>query len=723
MQQTRPLPITRDLVLLGGGHAHALVLKQWAMAPLPGAQVTLVNPHPKAPYTGMLPGFVAGHYDRSELDIDLVRLARQAGARLIVDHAIGIDTTQKRVELHGRPAIAYDTLSIDIGITSALGDLPGAESHLVPAKPLGIFADRWATLVSKASETGQAPSIAILGGGVAGVELSLAMAHRLSELGLRGDIRLIEAGPSILREAGRTARAKLLAELERTQIEIMTNAKVTEVNQDGVRLHASEQRVPADFIVSAAGAAPHAWLAETALELESGYIRVDRNLCSTNTPNVFAAGDCAHLVHAPRPKAGVFAVRQAPVLYENLRASLSDGPRRSFSPQNSYLKLISLGRKSALTDKWGIGISGSSIWRLKDRIDRAFMDKFHVPMGMQTAPLPEARASGLDALYDDHTQQCGGCGAKVGHAELVNGLNSVAGAQPEDAAILQDSDRTRVLSTDHLRAFTPDAYLLAKIAAVHALGDVWAMGATPRTVLSHIILPPLAPEKQVAMIREITAGANEVFSECGTEIAGGHTSSGAELTIGFSIEGEIGRAPITQTGAKVGDLLVLTKPVGTGVLLAGEMRQLADGDHYQSALASMGRLQSVAAGLLLDHATALTDVTGFGLAGHLLNILEGSDVSARLDLERVPLLDGALALAEGGVRSTLWPSNAVRTAQMTVTASPLSDLLFDPQTCGGLLATIPATHAADLFATFKAAREPIWQIGEITAGAPHILVQ
>jgi len=721
LQPIRPLPITRDLVLLGGGHAHALVLHQWAMNPLPGAQVTLVNPQAKAPYTGMLPGFVAGHYSRRDLDIDLVRLARQAGARLIIDRAVGIDTSCKRVHLAERPDIPYDTLSVDIGITSALRDLPGADAHLVPAKPLGAFADAWSELVQRAIDGELRPEIAILGAGVAGVELALAMAHRLETAGQSGQIRLIESGPSILREVNGSARRKLITELARAKVEIHTDANVQDVSIDGVMVGIDGQLIPANFIVSAAGAAPHAWLAETGLTLERGYISVQETLQSINTPNVFAAGDCAHLKHAPRPKAGVFAVRQAPILFENLRADLSgDGSFKKYAPQRSYLKLISTGRKSAITDKWGIGISGKTVWALKDRIDQAFMDKFRGHMEMPVPVLPSSRADGLDELLDAHTHQCGACGAKVAQETLMDGLAPELGSSLDDAAILRSKGRVRVLSTDHLRAFNADAYLLAKVAAIHALGDIWAMGATPNAVLSHIILPPLAPQKQADMIREIMAGASDVFEASGTTISGGHTSSGAELTIGFSIEGEATGDPITQSGAQPGDLIVLTKPIGTGVLLAAEMQQRADGDDYLAAIESMSRPQDMASKLLGGYATAMTDVTGFGLAGHVLNILTASSASAEIELDKIPLLNGAEELSAAGIRSTLWPANAQQIARMTVNTSARADLLFDPQTCGGMLATVSPTHLDKTLAEFENAGEPIWQIGTIGDGVPHL---
>ena len=184
------LPLTRDLVLVGGGHSHALLLRMWGMKPLPGVRLTLINPGPTAPYSGMLPGFVAGHYDREALDIDLVRLARFAGARLVPGAAEGIDPIARRISVPGRPEIAYDLASINIGITSAMPALPGFADHAVPAKPLGAFAAAWDRIRSGDG----ALRIVCIGGGVAGVELLLAMAHALRQQGRLAAATLIESG-------------------------------------------------------------------------------------------------------------------------------------------------------------------------------------------------------------------------------------------------------------------------------------------------------------------------------------------------------------------------------------------------------------------------------------------------------------------------------------------------------------------------------------------------
>ena len=315
-----PLPLTRDLVLIGGGHTHALVLRKWGMNPLPGARLTLINPGPSAPYTGMLPGFVAGHYAREDLAIDLVKLARFAGARLIFGAVNAIEPKARLIQLPDRAPIAYDIASINIGITSELPQLAGFAEHAVAAKPLGPYALKWVNYREKlAAEAGPA-RIAVLGGGIGGVELAMAMAHALRDH-LDAGITLIERADA-LPGIGNRARQVLLSQLNQMGVNLIENAEAVDIGADAVRL-SDGQVIAADFTVGAAGARAHSWLENTGLALDQGFIKVDRELRSSD-PAIFAAGDCAALPD-PRPKAGVFAVREAPVLYHNLRASLDLG--------------------------------------------------------------------------------------------------------------------------------------------------------------------------------------------------------------------------------------------------------------------------------------------------------------------------------------------------------------------------------------------------------------
>lgn len=717
-------PVVKDLVLIGGGHAHALVLRMWAMDPVPGVRVTVINPGPAAPYTGMLPGLIAGHYTRDQIMIDLVRLARFAGARVILDRVVGIDRDGGQVLLARRPPLAYDVASVDIGIASDLPDLPGYAEHAVAAKPLGGYADRWQAFQERGLP---AARVVIVGAGVGGVELALASAHRLRA---PAKVTLLEQGDTALPAIGAGARGALLAHLDRAGVRLLTGARPARIEADAVVL-ADGRRLPSDFTLAVAGARPQEWLAETGLALHLGFVSIANTLQSSD-PAIFAVGDCAYMGFAPRPKAGVYAVRAAPVLLHNLRAALLGGPMRAFAPQRDYLKLISTGGQGAVADKWGLPLNGGWLWRLKDRIDRKFMAKFEDYPAMAAPVIPARAVKGLRAAMGDKPL-CGGCGAKLGANDLgaaLAGLPAprradVLSGRGDDAAILQAQDGVQVLTTDHLRAFSQDARLMARIAAVHACGDIWAMGAAPQVALAQITLPRLSAEKGGEMLAEIMAEAASVFGEAGADVVGGHTSVGAELTIGFTVTGLAARA-ITKAGARPGDVLILTKPLGSGTIMAAEMAlarvpDLILGEAVAAALAVMSHPLGAAAAILAPQARAMTDVTGFGLAGHLLEILDASGVGARLHAAAVPVLPGALALAAAGQGSSLAPANRAATlGRVTGEDGPLMALLHDPQTGGGLLAAVPSEAAPALLAALLAAGENAAIVGEVVAGAQRI---
>jgi selenide,water dikinase len=714
------LPIVTDIVLVGGGHAHALVLKAWGMRPLPGVRLTVINPEPTAPYSGMLPGHVAGHYSRDALDIDLVRLARFAGARLVIGTASGIDPVARQVTVSDRAPIGYDLLSVDIGIHSRMPEIRGFEPHGIAAKPLDRFADAWGRFV----EGGGGP-VTVIGAGVAGAELALAAAFRLRAETGAAEVTLIDKG-DILDGIHPKARARLLAELAKADVQLMPRETIAGISPAGVTL-ASGGVLPSAFTLGVAGARPHGWLADTGLTLREGYITVDRHLRSVSHPEVFAAGDCADLAFDTRPKAGVYAVRAAPVLLRNMRA-LAMGREDDllpFRPQRDYLKLISLGSKRALAEKGGVVGAGSMLWRWKDRIDQGFMDKFRDLSPMASPRLPRELAKGVRETLGDKPM-CGGCGAKLGAGSLKSALSSLpARTRPDvlsdpgdDAAVLQIGAARQVLTTDHLRGFTNDHALQARIAAIHALGDCWAMGARPQSALATLILPRLSPELQSRWMAEIMAEASAVFAAEGAEIVGGHSSMGDELTIGFTVTGLLDGPAITLAGARPGDRLLLTKPLGTGVILAAEMQLEAPGHVVAGAWAQMATSSGNAARILAPHATAMSDVTGFGLAGHLWNICEASGVAARLDQASVPVLPGANDLLATGLRSTIHGANeAAVLGAITGLADPI---LFDPQTSGGLLAAVPADKADQVFRALQDIGVPAVEIGEITEGSPRI---
>ncbi|MCA0939602.1 selenide, water dikinase SelD [Salipiger pacificus] len=705
------LPLTRDLVLVGGGHSHALLLRMWGMKPLPGARLTMINPGPTAAYSGMLPGYVAGHYARDDLDIDLVKVARFAGARVVLGAVTGIDRAARQVEVKGRAPIGFDVASINIGVTSAMPDLPGFAEHALPAKPLGPFASAWAAY----RDGSGAASAAVIGGGVAGAELACAMAFALQQRGRPAQVHLIERATALTALRPRAA-TRLRNALAAQGVTLIENAEVTEVTDRGLRL-ADGREIDAVFITGAAGARAQGWLQESGLDLQDGFIKVAPTLQSSD-PAIFAAGDCAHLTETPRPKAGVFAVREAPILLHNLRAALEGRPDlRPYRPQRDYLKLISLGRKSALADKAGLAFSGPLMWRWKDHIDRTFMRKFNDLPQMTPPPLPRHHAAGMEEALGSKPM-CGGCGAKVGRDALASALSTLpAPVRPDvtalpgdDAALLLTGGARQVMTVDHLRAFVEDPEVMARITCIHALGDVWAMGAAPQAAVASLTLPRMSEPLAERTLTECLGAITGILRAEGAELVGGHSAMGDELSIGLTITGLCERTPITLGGARPGDRLILTKPIGTGVIMAAEMAGAARGDWVAQALAHMTTPQGAAA-RLLSHAHAMTDVTGFGLAGHLLNICTASGVGARLEVGKVPLLPGAEALSAAGHASTLYPKN--RAALPFQPVGPKEDLMFDPQTAGGLLAAVHGDVSRTL-AQLRAAGFPAVEIGEIT---------
>ncbi len=717
------VPLTQDLVLVGGGHAHALVLRKWGMNPLPGARLTVINPGPTAPYTGMLPGHVAGHYSRDTLEIDLVRLCRFAGARLILAHATDINRTARLITVKGQGPIAYDVASIDIGITAEMS-IAGFADHAVGAKPLDIYAQRWRDFVSATTQGTATPTVAVIGGGVAGCELALAMSHALQQAGVKPAVTVIEAGPQIS-GVGDTARRKLLSAISQAGIALRTDAHVTQVTASQVLLDRQEP-VQAALTVGAAGAFPHGWLARTDLPLIDGFIEATPDLSIKGDTSVFAVGDCAAMPFAPRPKAGVFAVRAAPVLHHNLRAALTGGARKIFKPQKNYLKLISFGGKSAMAEKFGFAVSGPLLWRWKDRIDRAFMDKLdHLPP-MKAARIPETSALGAREIMQEKPL-CGGCGAKVGGALLADALSNldtrahpqvVTGVGDDAAVVKMPGGGFQVLSTDHLRAMVHDPVQMTRIAAVHALGDVWAMGAAPQVALSSLILPRMSPPLQARTLREITDAARAVFDAAGASLVGGHTTMGAELTIGFTVTGTRDTMPITIAGAQPDDVLLLTRPIGSGVMMAAHMEGTAQGRDVANTLAIMQQPQSQQADILRD-AHAMTDVTGFGLAGHVLAMCKASGLCATLRHADIPVYAGARALSDAGVGSSLLQANR----DNAPTAGIDDPLIHDPQTAGGLLAALPPKAAETALRQLESKGLQGWIIGTLQTGAPSLTLR
>lgn len=466
-----------------------------------------------------------------------------------------------------------------------------------------------------------------------------------------------------------------------------------------------------DVVLLTTNAGPAVWFAASGLPLdERGFIAVRPTLQLLDDDDVFAAGDCATVLEHPREKAGVFAVRQGPPLTENLRLRARGQRAISFVPQKSFLTLLSTGGEHAIAARNGLATAGRWVWRWKDRIDRDFMAMFNEPSAMDP--------SGGE-------MRCAGCAAKVGPVTLANALDRVDPAghtQRDDAAVFDQADgQVRLETIDFFKAFWPEPFLFGEIAAIHALSDIFAMGGAPTHALANIVLPLNAPAVMQEDLVQVLAGATRAMEREGAKIVGGHTSEGAELAAGFFVSGHARRDRLfVKSALRKGDALVLTRPLGTGILFAGLMRGHARGRWIATALDAMRASNRVVADVLRSHGVkAATDITGFGLGGHLLEMIDASRAGARVNLKRIPLYPGVLDLARSGVASTLLPENmrlATRLVGAATEDAASMAVLFDPQTSGGLLAGVPADCVdaclADLIANGV---DSAVCIGEVTA--------
>jgi selenide,water dikinase len=376
----RPL---QDIVLVGAGHAHALALLAFGKKPLPGSRLTVITRRAWTPYSGMLPGLVAGFYAFEETNIDVRPLCNFAGARLVLDEAMGIDLVRKRVVLGGGPFIPFDLLSLDIGSMPNRRGVPGALANATSVKPMDGFLVRFETTRRRIlSKPGQA-SICVVGAGAAGVEMLLAIERRLRKdakdagydpKGLR--FTLLSADPDILMTYPLRMRRRFRELLSERGIAVMTGRAATGVESGVVRLEGGES-LTFDEVFWATEASPAPWLADTGLKLDSqGFIEVGATLESTSHPGIFAAGDIASLQGFSLPKAGVYAVRQGFTLVENLCRAFTGAPLQPYKPQRRILSLISTGERYAIGTRNGLTFEGSWVWQWKDWLDRRYMAKF-----------------------------------------------------------------------------------------------------------------------------------------------------------------------------------------------------------------------------------------------------------------------------------------------------------------------------------------------------------
>lgn len=718
MNHRHSAPAKKRLVLLGGGHSHLAVLMSLAKDPVPGLDVTLISRDIETPYSGALPAFLCGRAQEDDFLIDLRPLAQMAGVRLIqagVDH---IDLPQRLLLCAGRPPVHFDILSLNLGSRPDSNAIPGAERHAVAVKPINGFLERWEQIqrdYDAALAALTLYTIAIVGGGPASVELACALQEKLHRTrGPRLLLRIIVVTSRSRLLWGLAASAGALAQrtLQNRDIDVRLHCRVVAVEAGQLRVEdctpgreKQTTSIACNATIMATGACAAPWLGDTGLALDArGFVRVNNRLQSMSHPFVFAAGDIAAIAGQPRPRSGVYAVRQGMPLARNLRRFVQGKSLLPYFPQSKALALLYTGDGQAIATRGQWAAQGHWAWRWKDWIDKRFVAKYN-------SLSPPAQA---------HELRCAGCAAKISSHMLGEVLSTLhpcthedvlsTHGSTEDAAMVRlDADRVMLQSVDHFRAFVNDPYLFARIATVHCLGDIHAMGATSHSALAIVSMPHAAPRIMQDQMQQVMTGCTEVLNAHNTALIGGHSGEAGELSFGLSVTAFADPDTLLRkTGLQNGDRLVLCKALGTGTLFAADMRYQARQRWIAPALAQMQQSNLQASRIFLQHkAHACTDITGFGLLGHLREMCGPQGAELTLWLAALPVLDGALHCLEKGWFSSLHVDNALH-AEVLGNAQPLAEsarlqLLFDPQTAGGLLAAVPPEQEARCLAALRAA--------------------
>jgi len=695
-----------DLVFIGGGHSHSLVLRMLAMKPIDNVRLTLITDTLLTPYSGMLPGYIAGHYSEKETHLDLNTLCKAAQVRLIHGRVNGIDLVNKTIQLENQASIGYDKVSINTGSTPNV-NVAGAREFGVGVKPVSQLTAKWRGLL--AQKTGHSTAHwAVIGGGAAGIEMVLAIAYRFKQAGDPLKLSLVQSGDTLLSGYHRNVQKHVAIALKQYGIELITGFRVSRVTKHAIESDTGNTLSIEQSIWCTPATAPK-WPALAGLDTdESGFIAVNQFLQSTSHTDVFACGDVATMVQSPRPKAGVYAVRAAPFLTKNLRAAFSQQLMTPVSLQTDFLSLISLGGKNAVGQRGLLSLKGEWVWRWKDQIDHTFMALF-------SKYLPAM------PTMDNAPMHCGGCGSKIGPELLRDTLKELDVfpnkyfntdlTQAEDAPVAAFINNTSLLqSIDGFRAFSDDDYKLGIAATHHAVNDLYAMGLQPTSAQVWANLKFEHPRLTKRDFKRLMQGVTETLWHHETTLVGGHSTEGIETHLALVINGT-GDAYWQKNALQEGDWLLLNKPLGSGLILAADAQGKATTKSIEALwihLLQSNRTFFLALKNIKVHAA--TDVTGFGLIGHLLEMVEGTQLGVKITTDNVPLISGALELSRQGFESTLLPQlmPMLHQCQTNNVDMAVIKCLLDPQTNGGLLVSVSADVGRDIMSKTDAVK-----IGEV----------
>ena len=681
----------KQLVLIGGGHANIQVLKKLCMNEYKGIHTVLINDGYNSIYSGMTPGYIQKQFSLDEISIDLQRLCYNAGATFINDRVIKLDCKINEIELLKSPKIGYDFLSINTG-SAAKSDNVIIDNYqrTIFAKPISSLVEKINIIDEKVSNSLAKLELSLIGGGLASFELAISLNQRYE-----GKIQISIYSPNLLGEKNilNKTKNKILNICRSVGIKII-NQKVHEIKGEKLILENSKS-IKSDFNIIATGTNLDHWLKESSLDKnELGFIKADEYLKSINYKNIFITGDIVKINNFQRSQSGVMAVRQGEVLSENIFLIIQNKKLKKFKPQKNWLYLININNKSSILNYYFFSMKGRWCWYFKKWIDTRFIKKFVFnDTSMKKKKLISFKPNQIN-VNQSKIMYCQGCGSKVSKKNLVNYLN-----QFNQNHELPDSSKIKLQSTyflqtiDHIKLFSSfDPFLFGRVSYLHSQNDILASGGKVNSLSISIGVPYSEGKTEGFFLKYFIEGISKEAQSDRAKISSGHSYLTEEPSTTITMNGDILKS-IVKNKANKGDLIYLSKTLGTGYLLAAYFQN--------SPYLKSSDIKAIISHLLISNkkisdlaikadCNVMTDISGFGLASHLGDICKSSNLSANIELNKNILLNNNLKLLHN-YKSTGFDNNYQsmhENVQIINNQSKIHRILYDPQTNGPMLIVV-----------------------------------
>ena len=674
--------IEEDLVLLGAGHANIEVLRKLGMNPQKGLRVTIISNKYLSTYSGMVPSYIEGNYNWNEINTDLAQLCNNYSHRLIISSITKVDTLKKLVYLKNRPPICYDLLSINLGIQSDKSKIVGSDKFALQLKPISEI-KKTTDKILTFNKSNPKNNVILIGAGAAGVEVALALSSRFKKNNIKNNIILLSKNKSILKGYNYFAQKNCKKELLKNNIKVIFNAKVNKISKEYI-VYNNKIKMYGKFPILCTAASPIDLLKKSNLPLnKKGSIEVNNYLLAKGTTNIFAAGDIAEVKGYITTKAGVFAVKQGKILFKNIVRKLHKKKLKKYYPQKSYLSLIGLPNKNALAVKSLFSFKSNFLWYLKKYIDNKFIKKYSI----KNQIISDITFNKDPFKFE---MQCKGCGNKVPQSVLKSVFKKNILNGSLDADKIADT-KNLYQSTDIISSIINDPYKLGMLSAKHALNDILASNSKALSSQMIVSMPPALNKINIRDLTQLKKGAEVIMKKSVCDITGGHTysSNDDQIYIGYSIVGR--QKTINKQNCSSEGFVYMTGHIGTAIIFAAIEQKILSGAYSKQVIKEMTASNHKIYELLCkNNVNMITDISGFGLAIHLYNLilrfprLKGIELS----INQVPIYPGVELALSKNVKSSLNDANKnyiISKLNHSNKNHKLSNILYDPQTAGGFV--------------------------------------